>query len=530
MPQNAAAVLAEALGRTGARALPYPPEFRRLVEQHMLDLVMDLPSLHIKTREYTHIDGRTLELLLAEGTVPMYYQGVKYNIPVAVWLSERYPLAPPFVYVVPTPDMVIKPRHTFVDASGLVNTLYITQWQYPASNLREMAQDMSMHFGEDPPLFSKPKNWGQPPPPSPSRPTPTPAPAGYPHYGLSHGPGSTAAGPAAAADEFHVHNPLAQASSNSFSSVGTSAGGSFTTAPSAAKPPPPAAGSGGFESVWAAAVAASAGQAGGLQPPPQHSQQPAKPAPPPKENPSAKLEAAFRSAAAASLNKRLHASLAALAQRAAGEAEEQLRLQATLRQRGEQLQAEVAALQAERVALDKLSQDLAASNTQLDRWLAENEHLARAADDPSQLDPDAVISAADPLSQQALEVQAQDLALEDALYALDKSLNAAAIEPDAYLKQVRAVCRRQFFIRALAPKIAAAQQEQREQARRSAPPAPLLHAQHAPQDVQRTLSAGRPVVLPQGDSWANAGIIASAGGGGGGGGDGGSSSLWYPAS
>lgn len=28
------------------------------------------------------------------------------------------------------------------------------------------------------------------------------------------------------------------------------------------------------------------------------------------------------------------------------------------------------------------------------RWLAENEHLARAADDPSQLDPDAAISGA----------------------------------------------------------------------------------------------------------------------------------------
>ena len=46
-------------------------------------------------------------------------------------------------------------------------------------------------------------------------------------------------------------------------------------------------------------------------------------------------------------------------------------------------------------------------------------------------------AAADPLSQQALDVQAQDLALEDSLYALDKALNSSTIEPDAYLKQAR---------------------------------------------------------------------------------------------
>ena len=65
-----------------------------------------------------------MELLLAEGTVPMYYQGVKYNIPVAIWLSEQYPLAAPLAYVVPTPDMIIKPRHSFVEASGACSCMH----------------------------------------------------------------------------------------------------------------------------------------------------------------------------------------------------------------------------------------------------------------------------------------------------------------------------------------------------------------------------------------------------------------------
>jgi ESCRT-I complex subunit TSG101 len=58
-------------------------------------------------------------------------QGVKYNIPVAIWLPEGYPRGPPMMYVVPTPDMIIKPRHSFVDASGVVLSPYVRNWLYP---------------------------------------------------------------------------------------------------------------------------------------------------------------------------------------------------------------------------------------------------------------------------------------------------------------------------------------------------------------------------------------------------------------
>jgi hypothetical protein len=45
---------------------------------------------------------------------------VKYNIPVIIWLPERYPMHAPLVYVTPTPNMVIKQNHSCVDPSGQV--------------------------------------------------------------------------------------------------------------------------------------------------------------------------------------------------------------------------------------------------------------------------------------------------------------------------------------------------------------------------------------------------------------------------
>ena len=55
-------------------------------------------------------------------------QDVKYNIPVELWLPDRYPLEAPMAYVRPTLDMIIKPRHSFVDASGFVRSSYVVNW------------------------------------------------------------------------------------------------------------------------------------------------------------------------------------------------------------------------------------------------------------------------------------------------------------------------------------------------------------------------------------------------------------------
>ena len=63
--------------------------------------------MHTRTHANTHAHAHGL-------------QGSKYNIPVAIWLPERYPYEGPLLYVVPTANMVIKGGHPFVDRNGQV--------------------------------------------------------------------------------------------------------------------------------------------------------------------------------------------------------------------------------------------------------------------------------------------------------------------------------------------------------------------------------------------------------------------------
>ncbi|KAL3148172.1 hypothetical protein ABBQ38_014452 [Trebouxia sp. C0009 RCD-2024] len=136
-----------------------------------------------------------------------------------------------------------------------------------------------------------------------------------------------------------------------------------------------------------------------------------------------------------------------------------------------------------------------ANKTQaMDAWLAENE--SKIPD--GEVDPDTAIVAADPLCQQALDCQAEDMAIEDTLYALERALTDGHLPADTYLKQVRSLCRKQFFVRALGMKVAARQH-------RHASPRPQSNARATPYSPQ----PDRGVHMTQGDSWANTGILSN---------------------
>ena len=98
-----------------------------------------------------------MHLLRADGTIPIYYQGVKYNIPLKMYLPEGFPRVAPVCYVSPTAEMIVKPGHAIVDASGLVRGAFLDEWRFDrGSQLADLAARLSDAFGRNPPLFAKP--------------------------------------------------------------------------------------------------------------------------------------------------------------------------------------------------------------------------------------------------------------------------------------------------------------------------------------------------------------------------------------
>ncbi|CAA2977073.1 protein ELC-like [Olea europaea var. sylvestris] len=165
MAQYTQQFLSSVLSQRGPAALPYAEDVKWLIRQHLVSLAEAYTSLQPKTATFTHNDGRTVNLLQADGTVPMLFQGVTYNIPVAIWLLESYPRHAPLVFVNPTRDMIIKRPHPFVSPNGVVSIPYIQNWVYPSSNIVELARNLCHFFGRDPPLYSQRK---------PSNPNPSP--------------------------------------------------------------------------------------------------------------------------------------------------------------------------------------------------------------------------------------------------------------------------------------------------------------------------------------------------------------------
>lgn len=111
---------------------------------------------HSATHAAAYNDGRSMLLLLLDGTIAVPFRGSVYNIPMHFWFPRVYPQEPPIVYVVPMRDMLLRSgAHTTPE--GCVQVPYIHTWlrKPEASSLLELVRECQAAFSLEPPVMAK---------------------------------------------------------------------------------------------------------------------------------------------------------------------------------------------------------------------------------------------------------------------------------------------------------------------------------------------------------------------------------------
>ena len=121
---------------------------------------------HSATHAAAYNDGRSMLLLLLDGTIAVPFRGSVYNIPMHFWFPRVYPQEPPIVYVVPMRDMLLRSgAHTTPE--GCVQVPYIHTWlrKPEASSLLELVRECQAAFSLEPPVMAKRPTSPPAPPP-----------------------------------------------------------------------------------------------------------------------------------------------------------------------------------------------------------------------------------------------------------------------------------------------------------------------------------------------------------------------------
>ncbi|CAG9767502.1 unnamed protein product [Ceutorhynchus assimilis] len=358
------------------------------------NLVNQYQGLQPQQDSYTFVDGTTKELLNLNGTIPVTYKGSTYNIPICLWLIDTHPNNAPICYVKPTPDMSVKVS-MFVDQNGKIYLPYLHDWVPGASDLFGLIQVMIVTFGEQPPVFAKPKDSALPypgnsfmnksqgfgGPPYPSGNTPYP-----PSTGFAGG-----------------YPPYPPTGSNVFSNFPP-------YPPTVSYPPYPPTSSFG--------------------------------SPTPPINSGTIKDEHIRESLLTAIEEKLLRRMKEQFQQNQAELETLKKTQEELRQGKNKLDNMLEKLEKEQNDLNKNVTVLKDKEQEL------NTAIEKIGNQES-IDVDDAVTTTAPLYKQLLNAFAEEAAQEDAIYYMGEALRCGVIDLDVFLRQVRALSRKQFMLRAL---------------------------------------------------------------------------------
>lgn len=376
-------------------------------------------------------DGNRKELLNLDGTIPVTYKGSIYNIPIGIWILDTHPYNPPMVFVKPTSAMQIKPGRN-VDTNGKVDLPYLRDWRYPQSDLLGLIQILVIVFGEEPPVFSRQSQMAQSRPPYPGA-SQYPGQAPYPMQGSGF--------PMPMPDSMNQPPGYSQYPSSS-----TQYGGSGFSG----YPGPASSGYPGYPTQnYPLQYPTSTNQYGGGSnlPYPQYttpgtntvtsSAQPG--------STSTVTEEHLRMSLLSAVEDKMKRRLREMFEQAQAEMNVLHKTQADLVKGKEKLEVMVKELENEKVEIENNIKLLHDKDQEV-------KEVLQKLDNQDKLDIDEAVVTTTPLYRQLLNSFAEEQAIEDAIYYLGEALRKDVIDLDVFLKQVRELSRKQFFLRALIQK------------------------------------------------------------------------------
>lgn len=113
--------------------------------------------------------GTTQQLVIyLHGTIQVTYFSNLHNIPIQVYIPPTYPHIPPCYFLIPSSskqkfckkpqffliyplDIIIKPRHKFCDAHGVIYHPMVSKWDSKYTIL-QILMELQKEFSNDPPV------------------------------------------------------------------------------------------------------------------------------------------------------------------------------------------------------------------------------------------------------------------------------------------------------------------------------------------------------------------------------------------
>ncbi|XP_060084149.1 tumor susceptibility gene 101 protein-like [Ylistrum balloti] len=411
-------------------------KYADIAKRDVLNVFQQFKDLRPAYDSYIFNDGSKKELLNLDGTIPVSYRSVTYNIPVCIWILDTHPYNPPMVFVKPTSSMQIKQGRN-VDANGKVDLPYLRDWRYPQSDLLGLIQILVIVFSDDPPVFSRVQTQRtQPYPQTQQSNLPYPSQGGF----QMPTPGGTGSNPPA-------YTPYPSGGYNqSGSGSNFNYGGNFQQQPQGFQGYPQ--NTGGYPQS-------------GQQQYPSQTPYPSYPSQSQYSTSTASTVTSSGQGGPGSTNtvteEHLRMSLLSAVED---------KMKRRLREIFEQAQAEMNVLHKTqtdllqgREKLDKMMKDLDTEKVYIEnniQMLKEKDREVKDAlekmSKEDSLDIDDAVVTTMPLYKQLVNSFAEEQAIEDALFYLGDALRKDVIDIDVFLKQVRELSRRQFMLRALITK------------------------------------------------------------------------------